>query len=44
MLKWSEWDRCPPGAALNDADPDIARLIEQEIARQSDGLELTLPC
>jgi glycine hydroxymethyltransferase len=40
MLKWSEWDRCPPGAALNDADPDIARLIEQEIARQSDGLEL----
>ncbi len=40
MLKWSEWDRCPPGAALNDADPDIARLIEHEIARQSDGLEL----
>jgi glycine hydroxymethyltransferase len=40
MLKWSEWDRCPPGAALNDADLDIARLIEQEIARQSDGLEL----
>jgi glycine hydroxymethyltransferase len=33
-------DRCPPVAALNDADPDIARLIEHEIARQSDGLEL----
>jgi glycine hydroxymethyltransferase len=40
MLRWSEWDRCPPGAALNDADPEIARLIEREIERQSDGLEL----
>jgi glycine hydroxymethyltransferase len=40
MLKWSEWDRCPPGTALNDADPDIARLIEREIERQSEGLEL----
>jgi glycine hydroxymethyltransferase len=40
MLKWSSWDRCPPGAALNETDPDIARLIEREVARQSDGLEL----
>src|SRR6478736_5774121 len=32
MINWSEWDRCPPGAALRDADP--------EIARQIDGLEL----
>lgn len=39
-MLWSEWDRCPPGTALNEADPDIARLIEQEIERQNDGLEL----
>jgi glycine hydroxymethyltransferase len=40
MTTWSEWDRCPPGAALRDADPEIARLIERETERQSDGLEL----
>ena len=40
MLKWSEWDRCPPGTALNDADPEISRLIEREIERESEGLEL----
>jgi glycine hydroxymethyltransferase len=40
MLKWSEWDRCQPGAALNETDPEIARLIEREIDRQSEGLEL----
>src|SRR5579871_1971382 len=40
LLKWAEWDRCQPGAALNETDPDIARLIEREIERQSDGLEL----
>jgi len=40
MIKWSDWDRCPPGAALNETDPDVARLIEREIERQSDGLEL----
>src|ERR1700739_3346941 len=39
-MKWSDWDRCPPGTALNEADPEIARLIEREIERQSDGLEL----
>ncbi|HEX6051432.1 MAG TPA: serine hydroxymethyltransferase [Gemmatimonadaceae bacterium] len=40
MRGWSEWDRCPPGMALRDTDPDIARLIERETERQSDGLEL----
>jgi glycine hydroxymethyltransferase len=39
-MKWSEWDRCPPGPALAAGDPDVARLIEQEIARQNEGLEL----
>jgi glycine hydroxymethyltransferase len=39
-MKWSDWDRCPPGTALNETDPDVARLIEREIERQSDGLEL----
>ena len=36
MNGWREWDRCPPGAALRDADPDIARLIEKEIERQTE--------
>ncbi len=40
MTQWSDWDRCPPGAALREADPDIARLVEQEIERQNEGLEL----
>ena len=40
MIRWSEWDRCPPGAALAEQDPEIARLVEHEIARQNDGLEL----
>jgi glycine hydroxymethyltransferase len=34
------WDRCPPGEALREVDPEIAQLIEEESARQSDGLEL----
>jgi len=37
---WMSWDRCPPGDALRAQDPTIAELIEDEIARQSDGLEL----
>jgi len=37
---WHLWDRCPPGRALSEADPDIAALIVREIERQSDGLEL----
>ncbi len=37
---WHLWDRCPPGDALSQADPEIAHLIEEEIQRQSDGIEL----
>jgi glycine hydroxymethyltransferase len=37
---WSAWDRCPPGQALRDSDPDVADLIELEIQRQNEGLEL----
>jgi glycine hydroxymethyltransferase len=37
---WSDWDRCPPGAALTAADPEVAALIGDEIRRQNDGLEL----
>ena len=37
---WSDWERCPPGSALRDADPEIAELIEEEITRQNDGIEL----
>jgi len=37
---WMSWDRCPPGEALRAQDPEIAGFIEEEIARQSDGLEL----
>ncbi|MEX2153326.1 MAG: serine hydroxymethyltransferase [Gemmatimonadaceae bacterium] len=39
-MNWSDWDRCPPGDALREADPEIAELVEREIARQNDGLEL----
>lgn len=37
---WASWDRCPPGRALTEADPEIASLIRDEIARQEHGLEL----
>ena len=37
---WSSWDRCPPGKALSETDPEIAALIGEEIARQEHGLEL----
>jgi glycine hydroxymethyltransferase len=40
MTSWAEWDRCPPGEALRETDPEIAELIEEEIVRQRDGLEL----
>ena len=40
MSTWQNWDRCPPGAALRETDPDIAALIEAETERQRDGLEL----
>ncbi len=38
--RWPNWDRCPPGDALRATDPAIASLIEQEIVRQGEGLEL----
>ena len=37
---WSAWDRCPPGTALRDGDPEIAALVAEETERQNDGLEL----
>jgi glycine hydroxymethyltransferase len=37
---WTSWDRCPPGETLRTADPEIAGLIEEEIERQNDGIEL----
>jgi glycine hydroxymethyltransferase len=40
VTDWTTWDRCPPGEALREVDPEIAALIEEESARQSDGLEL----
>ncbi|HEY9516251.1 MAG TPA: serine hydroxymethyltransferase [Gemmatimonadaceae bacterium] len=39
-MRWSEWDCRPPGAALREADPDVARAIEDESRRQEEGLEL----
>jgi glycine hydroxymethyltransferase len=38
--RWPAWDRCPPGAALRATDPAIAQLIDEEIVRQGEGLEL----
>ncbi len=40
MKGWHEWDRCPPGEALRETDPEIADLIDDEVERQSNGLEL----
>jgi len=40
MSSWSTWERCPPGEALRDGDPEIAGLIEDEISRQNEGIEL----
>ena len=37
---WADWNRCPPGAALRDADPEIASLIAEETLRQNEGIEL----
>jgi glycine hydroxymethyltransferase len=39
-VNWTTWDRCPPGKALDTADPEIADLIRHEIDRQNRGLEL----
>ena len=35
-----DWDRCPPGAALREADPVLAAIINREVRRQSEGIEL----
>jgi glycine hydroxymethyltransferase len=40
MSSWDQWERCPPGEVLRTADPEIAELISEEIARQNDGIEL----
>src|SRR3954463_14692826 len=40
MSSWAEGERCPPGDALRERDPEIANLIGEEIARQNEGLEL----
>jgi glycine hydroxymethyltransferase len=40
MSSWSTWERCPPGDALRETDAEVAGLIEEEIARQNDGIEL----
>ena len=40
MSSWTEWERCPPGDALRERDPEVANLISEEIARQNEGLEL----
>lgn len=38
--QWRNWDRRPPGRALEAADPEIAALIDQETDRQCNGIEL----
>jgi glycine hydroxymethyltransferase len=38
--RWPDWDRCPPGEALRATDPAIAHLLDEEIVRQGEGLEL----
>ena len=40
MSGWPAWDRAETGAALRASDPEIAQLIDEEVRRQTDGLEL----
>jgi len=40
MNDWTKHKLCSPGAALRERDPDIAALIDEEIDRQKNGLEL----
>src|SRR5947207_10890981 len=40
MTDWPDHKLCSPGIALRETDPEIADLIDREIARQRDGLEL----
>src|SRR4029077_8139254 len=37
---WTKHPLCSPGPALRERDPDIASLIDAEICRQREGLEL----
>ncbi len=39
-MLWTDWECRPPGAKLRDADPEIAKVIEDETLRQGEGLEL----
>ncbi|HET9453314.1 MAG TPA: serine hydroxymethyltransferase, partial [Gemmatimonadaceae bacterium] len=39
-MNWTEWENAPPGDALREQDPEIAALIDREVERQNDGLEL----
>ncbi|HEY4218240.1 MAG TPA: serine hydroxymethyltransferase [Gemmatimonadaceae bacterium] len=40
MNDWTKHPLISPGAALRERDPDIAALINEEIARQEHGIEL----
>ncbi|MGH7626538.1 MAG: serine hydroxymethyltransferase [Gemmatimonadaceae bacterium] len=40
MPSWTGWTHRPPGDALRQTDPAIAQVIEDEIRREGDGLEL----
>jgi glycine hydroxymethyltransferase len=40
MLPWTGWTHRPPGDALRQTDPAIAQVIEDEIRREGEGLEL----
>ncbi len=40
MSDWTKHHLCSPGVALRESDPDVADLIDREIRRQNDGLEL----
>jgi glycine hydroxymethyltransferase len=40
MNDWTKYALCSPGEALRASDPEIASLIDAEIRRQKDGLEL----
>jgi glycine hydroxymethyltransferase len=40
MNEWMKHPLCSPGRALREADAEIASLIDEEICRQKDGLEL----
>jgi glycine hydroxymethyltransferase len=39
-MRWTDWECRPPGAALRETDPEIARVIDDEVRRQEEGIEL----